>query len=474
VNRVDHLIDPGSFEAVHDGLESRDPLGYPAYRNALRRARDKAGADESVVYGAARVDGARCIVAAFRFGFMGGSMGEVAGERIARAMEEARARELPFVLWTETGGARMQEGMRSLIQMPKVVSSRVSLRHAHLPFIAVLGNPTTGGVLASIAALADITFAVRGATVGFAGPRVAQSVTGRALSPGSHTAANTAARGLVDAVVDERDVRDQVGRILELLRPDEPAHVEAPRLTERSDEDPWAAVQAVRDTARPRAPDLIAAASDEIFLLRGDRAGGVDDAVVTALARVGGRRCVLIGLDHRHLPGPAAYRTARRALDVAESLNLPVGTLIDTRGADPGEESEAGGIAWEIARTYEAFLTASVPVLAIVIGEGGSGGALAFGAADRLVAYRDSIFSVIAPEGAAEILWRDAGRAEEAARLLRVTASDLARLGVCDDIVDEPLEAGSLRRVLTYHLDRLARGENHAEERRSRWRHREP
>jgi len=475
VNRMDQLCDPGTFRAITDGLESRDPLGYPGYRDALARARARAGTDESVVYGPAEITGRRCLVAMFRFGFIAGTMGEVAGERIARAMEEAAAARTPFVLWTQTGGARLQEGMRALVQMPKVAAARSELSSAHVPFVAVLGSPTTGGVLAGVAGLADVTFAVENATVGFAGPRIVQRVTGRGLSPRSHTAQSAFDRGLVDAIIPEARVRLEVGAALAVLAPDAPEPVAVPPEPTGKRLIPWAAVDAARRPARPKGPDLLRAISDSVILARGDRSGNVDPALEIAIARIAGRRCVAIATDSRRLLAPAGFRTARRALAVATRLDLPVVTLVDTRGADPGEASEAGGIAWEIASTFEAMLGAPVPVLAIVTGEGGSGGALALAAADRLLLLEDAIFSVLAPEAAAEILWRDQTRAADAASLLRLTAPDLVDLGVADALLPEPLEPQMLRSAVAYHLDDLgaeAPGVDRTAARRKRWRRR--
>lgn len=472
---MEPLCDAGTFIPINDGLESRDPLGYPGYRAALERARDRSGTDESVVYGRAEIAGSPCVVALFRFAFMGGSMGEVAGERIARAMEEAAGASVPFVLWSQTGGARMHEGMRSLVQMPKVVAARIELSHAHIPFVAVLGTPTTGGVLASVGALADVTFAIDHAMVGFAGPRVVRRIIGRALSPASHSAHSALDHGLVDATTSDAQVRAEVGAALAVCAPDIPEPVAKPPAPGAGHVDAWTAVEAARDPLRPKGPQLLHGIADAAVLLRGDRAGGVDPALSAAIGRIAGRRAVVIALDARHLPGPGAYRAARRALTIATRLDVPVVTLVDTRGADPGEGSEAGGIAWEIASTFEAMLSAPVPILAVVTGEGGSGGALALAAGDRLVVLEDAIFSVIAPEAAAEILWRDATRAEEAASLLRLTAPDLIALGVADAVLPAPLNVSMLRDAVAYHLDDLSTSvaaADPAAARRRRWRRR--
>lgn len=470
------LADPGSFELREDGLASRDPLGYPGYADQLRAATERANADESVVTGMATIGGHRVELAVFSFRFLGGSMGEVAGERLARAMERAAKRKVPFVLRTATGGARMQEGMRALIQMPKLVAARLELAEAHEAFIAVLGHPTTGGVLASLGALADVTIAEENATIGFAGPRIAERFTGKPLPKDSHTAASAFRHGLVDAVVDRTGVGNALGDVLgclEAAAPASPRH-DAPEEATVQQIDTWDAVQRARSPERLSGRALIAAIGDAFVELRGDRAGGDDPALVSGIARVEGRPTVVLALDPRHAPTPAGFRKARRCVAVAGRLDLPLVTLVDTRGADPSAASEADGIAWGIAQLFESMLNVPVPTLAVVTGEGGSGGALAFATTDRLVAFDDSIFSVIGPEGAAEILWKDASRAPDAARLLNLTAADLQRLGIADEVAPGPPDAAAVKRVVTYHLDVLmgetARGTELAAARRRRWR----
>lgn len=471
---ADAVVDRGSFVPISDGLRSSDPLSFPGYRDALARSE----ADESVVYGPALVAGVPVELAIFDFSFFGGSMGEVAGERLARAMQRAVTNRTPLVLRTSTGGARMQEGMRSLVQMAKVVAARIDLELQRVPLIAVLGHPTTGGVLASIAALADVTIAEEGATVGFAGPRLVEAHTGKRLRRGSHTAAAALQHGLVDVVTDGRGARRAVADAVEVLaapvgrREAGPvgAAAEIQRASLGQGSDAWGSVGQARDEARPTGGALGRAAAERSFELRGDRAGSDDAGVVALLARVGGMKTLVVALDRTH-PTPAGYRKAHRAIDTAARLQLPVVTIVDTPGADPSEPSEAGGIAWAIARLFEKMIELPVPVLSIVTGEGGSGGALAFAVADRLLMWEGSIFSVTAPEAAANILWRDPERAPEAARHLRLTASDMVDLRIADGIVVAPLTPGELRKVIVDQVRELATtGADRAPARRTRWR----
>lgn len=466
----EHLLDEGSFKPTQDSLGSQDPLGFPDYEAALDASRRSSGAQESVSAGAARILEHDVEVAGFDFSFLGGSMGEVAGERIALAIERAIERRVPFVMRAASGGARMQEGMRSLVQMPKLVAARAALADAHLPYVAVLGDPSTGGVLASLGALADVTVAETGATVGFAGPRVVETMTGALPSSASHTASSAMGNGMVDAVVRIEEVRTVVGGLLDALAPNQPEEVPAPREAEGEEIEPWEAVTAARSETRASAPQLARSFGSQAFGLRGDRAGTDDPALYTCVTRILGRRALVMALDRSMSPRPGAFRKAKRCLALAARLRLPVVTLVDTKGADPSELSEAAGIAWEIASLFEAMLSAPVPVVSCVTGEGGSGGALAFATGDALLIYEHAIFSVIGPEAAAAILWRDAERAPDAARALKLTAQELKRLGIATRVLPEPPEVGGLAAAVAYHLDRIDPNTDLVAQRRNRWR----
>jgi acyl-CoA carboxylase subunit beta len=425
-----------------------DPLGFPGYADKLAAARAD-GTDESVVTGLATLGGATVVAAIGRFGFLGGSMGRAHGERVAHAMACALELGLPFVAVTASGGARMQEGMVSLVQMSRAAEGVRRLREAGLPVLARFTSPTTGGVHASYGALADVVVADDGATIGFAGPRVVEAVTGDPVGDGSHTAEAALAAGLVDEVVDADDADDALDAWVGLVHPAHrhgplPAadHVEEPVV----EHDAWQAVTAARRPDRPSARDLIADVFDDHRELRGDRAGEDDPAVVTAVARLGQRRIVVVGTDRRghaegRLPGQptaAGYRKLRRAVELADRWGLPLVALIDTPGADPAPASDRSGLAAAIAETFVAVLGVDAPTVAVVTGEGGSGGALALGATDRLLMQDDAVFEVIAPEGAASILHRDPTRAEEVAPLLRPTSSELRRLGITDRVLPGP------------------------------------
>ncbi len=213
---------------------------------------------------------------------------------------------------------------------------------------------------------------------------------------------------------------------------------------------PWQKTQVARHPERPHFKDYVAGMVEDFVPLAGDRAFGDDQAIIGGLGRMGGRKILLIGhekgddtasrLKHNFgMAKPEGYRKAIRLMQLAERFGLPVVTLVDTPGAFPGVQAEERGQAEAIARSTEVCLALSVPVVAAVVGEGGSGGAIALAAANRVLMLEHSVYAVISPEGCASILWRTAEKAADAAEAMRVTAGDLRELGVIDRIVPEPL-----------------------------------
>lgn len=415
-------------------LRSGNPLDFPGYAEKL------AGLDrESVRTGLA--DG--YVLIEGDFDVIGGSMGLVHGEKVVRAFDRATEARLPVVVVTRSGGARMQEGMVSLIQMARTAAAAQRHHRAGLLSISVHRSPTTGGVFASYGSLSDLSVAEAGATIGFAGPRVVQQTTGDEVGDTSHSAETALAAHLVDAVAPAEDLYDWVqialGRRavpLELPRPPTPIRQAASEPVNRA----WGEVQAARAMGRPSGTH-VAAATTTSWLELGL---GTDAALRTALAVIGGEQVMAVAFDRYAKggrPTAAGYRLAQRGIALAGRLGIAIVTFIDTPGADSTPEAENDGIAGEIARTFAVMADAASPTVAICVGEGGSGGALALGAADRLLIQRHGVFSVIAPEGAATILERNSDKAASVAPALGLTSDDLLSLGIVDEVVDDALPA---------------------------------
>jgi acetyl-CoA carboxylase carboxyl transferase subunit beta len=427
-----------------------DPLGFPGY-DERRRALAKTG--EAVRTG--RTEHYAYIES--RFDVLGGTMGAAVGERVVRAYDRARDLRLPVVVATRSGGARLQEGMVALVQLPRTVSAARRHAAAGLLSLGVYGSPTTGGVYASFGSLVDVRAATEHAVIGFAGPRVAEGTLGESLPPGSHTAEAAYEEALVDALLAPTGAADWVD--VALGRTDRPLPTRPlPAWADPGVDGAWGEVLRARAVGRPTGIDRAARLCTSWLELRGA------DAVVRAgLATVADRRCVVVATDRYHRDGrptPAGYRLAQRAVGLAGRLGLPVVTLVDTPGADPSPASEADGLAYEIAHTFEAMAGCPTPIVSVCVGEGGSGGALALSYADRLLMTGHAVFSVIGPEGAAAILERNPARGADVADLLRLTSADMLALGVVDKIIAEGQTA--LEVAVAAALDTAVPGEREA------------
>jgi acetyl-CoA carboxylase carboxyl transferase subunit beta len=415
---------------------SDDPLRFPGYPDQLARARDRAQVDESVTVADATVAGCPVVAAVFDFAFMGGSMSRAAGLRLVMGAERAASRRVPLLSVVASGGARMQEGMCSLVQMQAVAGALVRLRDAGVPHVAVLRHPTTGGVWASLASAADAIVAVEGATVAFAGARV----RGDDGDAAAFTAEGKLRSGALDAVVAPDQLEAVVGRYVRVLSAalsTEPRPCDVPPALPGALEDArgWRAVELARAPERPRAPAYLGAYFDEDVPFSGDRCGGRDAAMLCGIGLREGRAIAYVA-QAGEPNSPAGFRTAIRTLQLADRLRIPVLTLVDTPGACNDAAAEEAGVGTAIAQAFAAVAALRVPITSLLIGEGGSGGALAIAAPDNLWAVPSSYFSVIAPEGAAAILHRDRARAPEVAEQQRLAPRDLVELGVVRGVVE--------------------------------------
>lgn len=472
--RLDLLLDEGSFEPRDTGLSPDDPLGFTdskPYPERVARARHATGRSEAALWGPGRIDGHPVVVAVLDFAFMGGSVGGVTGELISRAIRCAVDTRTPLILVSASGGARMQEGTISLMQLAKTAQEIGRLREAGVLSINVNTDPTYGGATASFSVLGDIVVAEPGARVGFAGPQVIRQTIRQELPSGFQTAEFLSDNGLLDLVVARKDLRPTLARLL-ALHTDRSSSVRgtaepatatplirsaAPPGTDR----PAAEVVALaRDIDRPTTADYCAHVFDDFVELHGDRLGADDPAVLTGIAALEGRPIVVIGHQKGHdtaalvrhnfgMPQPWGYHKARRMMDHAERHRMPVVTFIDTPGAYPGVEAEQRGQGTAIAECILRMSRLTVPTIAVVTGEGGSGGALAFGVGNRVLVLENAYYSVISPEGCSTILFGSADEAGRMAELLRLRAPELLRLGIVDGVVPEPPAGAHTDRVAT-------------------------
>ena len=479
--RIEMLADEGSFEEWDREIEFVNPLDFKGYKEKVESLKERTKLNEAAVTGKIRINGHPAVIGVCDGRFMMASMGQIVGEKIARAVERATAEKLPVIIFTCSGGARMQEGIVSLMQMVKTSAALKRHSDAGQLYISVLTDPTTGGVTASFAMLGDIILAEPKALVGFAGPRVIEQTIGQKLPKGFQSSEFLLEHGFVDRIVEREEMKDVLAQILafhdrkalegvntrthEKTRDSEDgqqgkeeenfaasqgnAGVKSGADMYGSIRSAWDRVQISRKKDRPVGVDYINALFDGFMEFHGDRYFKDDHAIVGGVAYFHGMPVTVIAqakgkttkenLDRNFaMPSPDGYRKALRLMKQAEKFHRPIICFVDTPGAFCGMEAEERGQGEAIARNLYELSGLKTPVLSVIIGEGGSGGALAMAVADEVWMMENSIYSVLSPEGFASILWKDSKRASEAAEVMKLTAEDLKRLGIIEQVIAEP------------------------------------
>jgi acyl-CoA carboxylase subunit beta len=441
------VIDDGSWASWDGALP--EVQASREYAEEVARARTKTGLDESVLTGTATIRGHRVAMLVCEFGFLGGSIGVAAGQRLTMAIRRATAERLPLLALPTSGGTRMQEGTTAFLQMVRITAAVTDHKAARLPYLVYLRHPTTGGVFASWGSLGHVTFAEPGALIGFLGPRVYEALYGGPFPTGVQTSENLYTCGLIDAVTPLQELADMVDRALTISTRSPRATIQpAPAQASWSDTPAWASVLASRRPERPGVRELIHHADAETLPLNGTGQGENEPGLLLALARFGDQPCVLLGQDrHGQTPeaplGPGALRQARRGMRLAAELNLPLVTVIDTAGAALSREAEEGGLAGEIARCIAEMVALEVPTVSVLLGQGTGGGALALVPADRILTAQHGWLSPLPPEGASAILYHDTSHAADMAAKQGVRSTDLLAHGIVDRVIPEYPDASA-------------------------------
>ena len=478
--RIKMVVDRKSFTEWDVHMEEQNPLQYKGYEEKIRSLREKTGLDEAVVTGKCTIKGTPTALGVCDCRFMMSSMGEVVGEKITRVFERATKERLPVILYICSGGARMQEGLVSLMQMAKTSMTIRKHSDAGLLYVPVLTDPTTGGVTASFAMLGDIILAEPKALIGFAGPRVIEQTIGQKLPKGFQRAEFLLEHGFVDKIVEREEQRSVLADILKLhenkipdygqsdnsdmemkYKSDNAESTETAVGDKRESENtiwpefipsgnytPWEHVQLARAKTRPTGKDYIEALFDDFMEFHGDRHCGDDPAVIGGVAFFHGKPVTVLAQEKGEgtreniarnfgMVSPEGYWKSLRLMQQAEKFHRPVICLVDTPGAFCGLEAEERGQGEAIAKNLYTLAGLTVPVLSIVIGEGGSGGALAFAVADEIWMLEHSVYSILSPEGFASILWKDSKKAKEAAAVMKLTAADLYQMGMIEQVIPE-------------------------------------
>ncbi len=456
--RVEMIADEGTFEEWDYGLNAGNPLSFPGYEEKVKALQEKTNLDEAVMTGRARINGNDVVLGICDGRFMMASMGWAVGEKIARAVERATEEKLPVIIFACSGGARMQEGIVSLMQMAKTSAALKKHSDAGLLYISVLTNPTTGGVTASFAMLGDVILAEPNALIGFAGPRVIEQTIGQKLPEGFQKSEFLLEHGFIDQIVEREEMKEVLASILSMHKIEENGEEWRQECCQNEGEEQrapykgltsWERVQISRRKDRPVGSDYIHTLFTDFIELHGDRYFKDDKAIIGGIARFHGMPVTVIAqergtttkeniLRNFGMPSPDGYRKALRLMKQAEKFHRPVICFVDTPGAFCGIEAEERGQGEAIARNIYEMSGLKTPVVSIVIGEGESGGALAIATADEVWMLENSIYSILSPEGFASILWKDSKRAKEAAGVMKLTANHLKSMEIVEQVIPEP------------------------------------
>ena len=464
--RIRMVADTGTFQEWFTDLETENPLEYPGYEEKIANLHEKTKLHEAVTVGKCMVNGLETVLGVCDARFLMGSMGYVVGEKITRAFERATEEKLPVVLFTSSGGARMQEGIVSLMQMAKTSAAIRKHSEAGLFYLPVLTDPTTGGVTASFAMLGDVILAEPGALIGFAGPGVIAQTIGQKLPEGYQRAEFLVEKGIIDGVVERQELKETVWKLLKIhqdsmqyIHYGKTQNVEnVPEIRSsrgkagtdgKSELTAWERVEISRSKERPTTLSYVQQIFDEFLELHGDRAFRDDGAVIGGIAMFSGQPVTVIGQQkgknvkeniYRNfgMASPEGYRKALRLMKQAEKFGRPVVTFVDTPGAACGIEAEERGQGEAIARNLLEMSGIRTPMVSILIGEGGSGGALGLAVTDEVWMMENATYSILSPEGFASILWKDGKRAKEASEVMRITAKDLKNLRIIERVIREP------------------------------------
>ncbi len=464
--RIRMVADTGTFQEWFTDLETENPLEYPGYEEKIANLQEKTKLHEAVTVGKCMVNGLETVLGVCDARFLMGSMGYVVGEKITRAFERATEEKLPVVLFTSSGGARMQEGIVSLMQMAKTSAAIRKHSEAGLFYLPILTDPTTGGVTASFAMLGDVILAEPGALIGFAGPRVIAQTIGQKLPEGFQRAEFLVEKGMIDGVVERQELKETVWKLLKIhqdsmqyIHYGKTQNVENfPEIRSsrgkagtdgKSELTAWERVEISRSKERPTTLSYVQQIFDEFLELHGDRAFRDDGAVIGGIAMFGGQPVTVIGQQkgknvkeniYRNfgMASPEGYRKALRLMKQAEKFGRPVVTFVDTPGAACGIEAEERGQGEAIARNLLEMSGIRTPMVSILIGEGGSGGALGLAVTDEVWMMENATYSILSPEGFASILWKDGKRAKEASEVMKITAKDLKKLQIIEKVIREP------------------------------------
>lgn len=458
--RINLIIDSGSFKEINKNLSSNfEQIAQEELENydeKIKSDQFRTGLDEAAVTGTAKVNGKQITVIALDFGFLGGSMGLIVGEKIALAYELAAKKQFPVITIINSGGTRVQEGVISLMQMSKTVSAANLLKNSNIPMISILCNPSTGQVMSSFATLSDIIIGEPGAKIGYSSYRKLRNKNPDE-SKDQYTSEDFLKRGFVDLVINREDLKYQISTLIDILKPKYSYKSKKIKITKNKNlkfNNALESLKISRNIDRPKASIYINNIFSDFIELHGDRINDDDDSVIIGLGKILNEPFILIAQERKIITKsnnnvvrnyknkiiPSGFRKANRALKLAEKFKIPCLCLVDAVYPELSLKSEYSGLAFSISELISTKLNLETPILSVIIGEGGSETALAFSIADSIMMQKNSIFTPLSPEEAAKIKLGDSRKVKEISNIMKFTSEDCLKLGIIDRVIDEPSE----------------------------------
>ena len=458
--RINLIIDRGTFKEINKNLSSNfEQIAQEELENydeKIKSDQFRTGLNEAVVTGTAKINGEDIIIIALDFGFLGGSMGLIVGEKVALAYELASKKNLPAITIINSGGSRIQEGVISLMQMSKTVSSANLLKNSNIPMITILCNPSTGQTMSSFATISDIIIGEPGAKIGYSSYRKLKNKNSDD-SKKQYTSEEFLTNGIIDLVVSRDELKYKISVLISILKPKYSYKSKKLKITKNKNikfNNALESLKISRNIDRPKSSIYINNIFSEFIELHGDRIGNDDNSVIIGIGKIVNEPFVLVAQERRVITKsnnnvsrnynnkimPSGFRKANRALKLAEKFKIPCLCLVDAVYPELSLKSEYSGLAYSISELLSNKLSLETPILSIIIGEGGSETALAFSIADSIMMQKNSIFTPLSPEEAAKIRLGDSRKVKEISNMMRFTSEDCLKLGIIDRVIDEPNE----------------------------------
>lgn len=456
--RIKLIIDSGSFKEINKNLTSSfEQIAQEEledYDEKIKSDQFRTGLNEAVITGTAKVNGKQIAIIALDFGFLGGSMGLIVGEKIALSYELAAKKQFPVITIINSGGSRIQEGVISLMQMSKTVSAANLLKNSSIPMISILCNPSTGQAMSSFATLSDVIIGEPGARIGYSSYRKLKNKNSNETKD-QYTSEDFLKRGFIDLVINRNDLKYQISTLINILKPKYSYKSKKIKISKNKNlkfSNPVDALKISRNIKRPKSSDYIKNIFTDFIELHGDRISEDDDSVTIGIGNIINEPFVLIAQERKIISKknnnvernynnkilPSGFRKALRALKLAEKFKIPCLCLVDAVYPELSLKSEYSGLAYSISELLSNKLSLESPILSVIIGEGGSETALAFSIADTIMMQKNSIFTPLSPEEAAKIKLGDSRKVKEISSIMKFTSEDCLKLGIIDRIIDEP------------------------------------